>query len=39
MTILSKKLVSSGDAMQVGIAYSENVQQVWLTIEVSDDNY
>ena len=23
--------------MQVGIAYSENVQQVWLTIEVSDD--
>jgi putative ubiquitin-RnfH superfamily antitoxin RatB of RatAB toxin-antitoxin module len=23
--------------MQVGIAYSENVQQVWLTIEVPDD--
>ena len=23
--------------MQVGIAYSENVQQIWLTIEVPDD--
>lgn len=23
--------------MQVGIAYSENVQQVWLTIEVPED--
>ena len=23
--------------MQVGIAYSENVQQIWLTIDVPDD--
>jgi len=23
--------------MQIGIAYSENVQQIWLTIEVPDD--
>ena len=23
--------------MQVGIAYSESVQQIWLTIEVPDD--
>jgi uncharacterized protein len=23
--------------MQVGIAYSENVQQIWLTIEVPDE--
>ena len=23
--------------MQVGLAYSENVQQIWLTIEVPDD--
>ena len=23
--------------MQVGIVYSENVQQIWLTIEVPDD--
>jgi putative ubiquitin-RnfH superfamily antitoxin RatB of RatAB toxin-antitoxin module len=24
--------------MQVGIAYSENVQQIWLTIEVPDES-